>query len=481
MMGWQRHVDNMTPFRLKISEQDMIQLRELVFADFPNEAGAFALCGIARTSRSTDFIVRRVVAIPREQFQVQNEARLEIQAQAINGIIALCESNRLGIVICHSHPANSPYSPSDDFGEKRLFSTIRQFLPTNAPTISLLFYPDGVRGRVWLPGIDKPFPLTEIIALGRSIKHCSEGTVSHDKEAVEAIYNRQVLAFDRQGQILIGRSRVGIIGVGGTGSAIAEQLGRLGVRDVVLVDPDKFEDSNRTRMYGTYADSLRSPWWHFPKTRKMKVDLVAAHLRRINPQIQIKAVPHSVVLTDVAKCLLDRDILFLCTDEHWGRSIGNQIAYQYFIPAINVGMQIGAKDGAILGGVGIIDVLRPDTACLWCKEYLSAEQITVESMPHRDRKARQAEGYVGDIDTHQPSVVSITTTIAGHAVTAFLQLVTDFMGSSGNISRLNYNIMDGTVRRGTTTVADRCVCTKARGRGDLGSLPTVESLSFFDM
>jgi hypothetical protein len=50
--------------------------------------------------------------------------------------------------------------------------------------------------------------------------------------------------------------------------------------------------------------------------------------------------------------LLDRDVVFLCTDEHWGRSVVNEVAYQYMIPVINMGAAIKAQDGTIAGATG---------------------------------------------------------------------------------------------------------------------------------
>lgn len=85
-----------------------------------------------------------------------------------------------------------------------------------------------------------------------------------------------------------------------------------------------------------------------------------------------------------------------------------------------------------------------------------------------------------NIQTPTPSVVSITTTLSGMAVTLFLQLVTDFMGPNGDIARLNYQIMDGTVRRGRATIPKECVCKKVKGFGNLKTLPTLTDIAFLE-
>jgi molybdopterin/thiamine biosynthesis adenylyltransferase len=467
----------MPKFRVKIAENDFELLQRLVFADLPKEAGAFALAGVAVGHDRTDIIVRRALEVPKEHFTTQHEHRLEIAPQAINGLVALCERNGLGAILCHSHPADIPYSLSDDYGEKRVFDVLRKFIPARAPTASLLFYPGGVRGRVWVPDQNEAVPIKEVVVVGRRCQIFAEGG-QEDAEDVSGVFDRQVRVFGVAGQRTIARTKVAVVGVGGTGSPTAEQLVRLGVRDLVLIDPDHFDPSNLTRVYGTFPSGLGETWWHFRKQIPLKVELVAKHLRRIRPKATIAAVPSNVVQRDAAQHILDRDIVFLCMDDHWGRSIVNQIAYQYFIPTVNMGVRIAAKEGQISGGAGSIDVLRPDNPCLWCSQFLGADRIAAESMPRKERVSLEREGYVENIDTPAPSVVSMTTALSGIAVSLFLQLVTDFMGPGGNIARLNYDIMDSTVRRGRATIPRECLCKKVRGCGDLKALPTLFDLSY---
>ncbi len=461
-------------YRLKIAENDFEALRRLTLASWPKEAGAFALAGVARLPSTTDIIVRRAVAVPHNQFIVQHEYRLEVSAEAVNGLISLCEANGLGAVLCHSHPGKIPYSPSDDYGEQRIFEILHRFIPENAPTASLLFHPGGVTGRVWLRNGMKPVPLSEIVVIGSSIHRIYAGDSTEPVRRVDdAVYDRQVRAFGTDGQALISRATVGIVGVGGTGSPTAEQLVRLGVQDLILVDPDVLEPSNIARVYGTFASQMHRPALRFGDRHLWKAKVVSAHLKKINPKVKARVICENVVQTEVALALRDRDFLFLCTDDHWGRSIVNQIAYQYFIPTINLGARISSDGKSISSAVGVVDILRPETPCLWCRQFLRADRIAAESMPRAMRQPLEAEGYVEGVDTTAPSVVSMTTTVSGLGVTLFLHLVTGFMGHSASIVRLNYDVLEGTIRRGTTLIADKCVCRNVRGFGDLKDLPTV--------
>jgi len=159
----------MRRFRLKISRDDFDELRRIVLADMPNEAGAFALAGTSSYDDQVDILVRRPIKVPSHMMVMQNEYHLEISPQAINGLISLCESNKLGAVIFHSHPGGLSYSPSDDYGERRIVNALRQFIPADAPVASLLFTPNDVTGRVWLPDCPSPTLLDEIIVIGHHI------------------------------------------------------------------------------------------------------------------------------------------------------------------------------------------------------------------------------------------------------------------------------------------------------------------------
>jgi hypothetical protein len=243
-----------------------------------------------------------------------------------------------------------------------------------------------------------------------------------------------------------------------------------------LVDPDRIDISNITRVYGSFPDLFRKGFWRTARISPFKVSVAVDHMLRINPQARIVLYTLSVVQEHAARALLDRDIIFLCTDDHWGRSVVNQIAYQYLIPVINLGIAIGSTKGDAMTGAGVIDILRPGKPCLWCSGFLRAEVIQAESVPQVIREGLAREGYVEGLETRTPSVISMTTTISGMATTQFIQIVTDFMRESGDVTRINYNPMDGTVRRGKTALSDNCICNKVQGFGDLKILNMLQYL-----
>jgi molybdopterin/thiamine biosynthesis adenylyltransferase len=466
-------------YSIKITREDLDLLNKALVKYTPRENAIFLLAGKNSNKDSVDFTVRRLVEIPDSEFRVREKSRLEISPRAINGIIALCEANKLGLIICHSHPKLliHDYSPSDDFGERRIVDVFHSCL-LDYPIASLLLSDHGYRGRYW--GFkSKPKLINRIKVIGRCIENIElSERKPHEYVDVE-LYDRHVLAFGELGQAKIAKTKVGIVGVGGTGSAVAEQLVRLGVKDFVIIDKDYFDSSNLTRVYGSFYRDISSVLTKKIKwLRYKKVNLIKEHLYNIKKGIKINPIFGNIVTTEVCSALLDRDIIFSCTDDQWGRSILNQIAYQYLIPVINIGVRIDSIDKKIRGGTGSLHVLRPGKPCLWCYEYLKADIIYSESMLKKERDKLLKEGYVKGVETKTPSVISLTSTMASLAVTIFLQMVTDFMGQNGDISSLRYDIMEGDVRRCTVQSPNDCICKKVLGLGDFKTLNTYKRKDF---
>jgi hypothetical protein len=218
-------------------------------------------------------------------------------------------------------------------------------------------------------------------------------------------------------------------------------------------------------MYGTYEEDVG--------LEEPKVELLARHLKRIRGEIRVEAVQASVVEDRAARRLLHCDCIFLCTDDHWGRSVVNQIAYQYLIPTFNLGVEITSAKGNVSAAVGRVDVLRPGTPCLWCKQFLSSGRIAAESMPCEERTARAQEGYVEGVETAAPAVITLNSSIASQASSLFLHLMTGFMGEFGDVARIHYDALLGTMRRGKTALVEDCVCSRQVGFGDLKALATI--------
>src|SRR5205823_3977600 len=155
---------------------------------------------------------------------------------------------------------------------------------------------------------------------------------------------------------------------GGTGSITAEQLVRLGIGRVILIDDDRIEASNVSRVFGSVDADVAA--------RTPKVTALERWLKQISPRTVLETHAASVLEASVSGVLRDADVIFGCTDNHTSRALLNQLAYQYLIPYIDMGNRIAAGDGQVTGGSGRVVVMTPLAPCLWCYEDIRAKIIS---------------------------------------------------------------------------------------------------------
>ncbi len=67
---------------------------------------------------------------------------------------------------------------------------------------------------------------------------------------VDPRFDRQAHLFGDAGQRILSGCTVAVVGVGGMGMLIVEYLARLGVGRLILIDPDRVEQSNLPRLPG---------------------------------------------------------------------------------------------------------------------------------------------------------------------------------------------------------------------------------------
>jgi molybdopterin/thiamine biosynthesis adenylyltransferase len=92
-----------------------------------------------------------------------------------------------------------------------------------------------------------------------------------------ARYQRNRTTISTAEQLTLCRSRVVIVGAGGLGGYVVEELARLGAGTLVVVDPDAFEEHNLNRQLLASPANLGVP----------KVDAAAERVGKINPAVRV--------------------------------------------------------------------------------------------------------------------------------------------------------------------------------------------------
>jgi molybdopterin/thiamine biosynthesis adenylyltransferase len=269
-------------------------------------------------------------------------------------------------------------------------------------------------------------------------------------------FSRQILAFGEKGQSAIAHTKVGIVGLGGVGSFVAQMLAYLGVNEFLLVDDDIIEESNLNRLIGaTAADA---------KDKASKVDVAQRMISSINPAACVLKIFKNLRSEEAIDSLTQvPDIIFGCVDNDGARLILTELASAYNKTLIDSGTEIvNSPDFQEFGGRVI--VARPGDFCLLCAGQidLAIAQEELESEP--EKNYRKHLGYGLGNMLPNPSVISLNCIIAGLAVTEFLMLVTGLRMPN---RRITYKGMRGVFRESADTKKDDClVCNSLVGKGN---------------
>lgn len=124
-----------------------------------------------------------------------------------------------------------------------------------------------------------PFPVQQEAGqlFSLHIAEVEEIALAHD--LLPARYQRNRAMISIQQQLLLLQSKVAVFGCGGLGGYIIEELARLGVGRITVVDPDVFEEHNLNRQLLCTQDVLG----------KKKVDAAAQRVAAINPAVRLQA------------------------------------------------------------------------------------------------------------------------------------------------------------------------------------------------
>ena len=226
------------------------------------------------------------------------------------------------------------------------------------------------------------------------------------------LFDRNIRAFGGGVQAALGDLCIAVVGAGGTGSSVAEQLVRLGVRRLTLIDADILSGSNVTRVYGSTAKDPGRP----------KVEVLRSHLCAIAPDLACDIHQSMITLESTARLLTKCDLVFGCTDDNAGRLVLSRLSTYLMTPVVDLGVLLSSDAGGRLSGIdGRITVLTPGVACLVCRGRVDLARAASELMTPAERKRLEAEGYAPALGGVEPAVVAFTTAVAAAGVGELLE------------------------------------------------------------
>jgi len=171
-------------------------------------------------------------------------------------------------------------------------------------------------------------------------------------------YSRQIMLEEIGfvGMEKLRRAKICVVGVGGIGNPIVTQLAAMGVGKLKIVDRDVVEISNLHRQH-LYNEA---------DIGKVKVEVAAERLKKINHHVQIEAVPLSITRYSAESIVKGMDIIIDALDTVDARYALNDACIKYNIPFIYAGA---------LGMLGSVCTILPNkSACLRCMFPSLAEE-----------------------------------------------------------------------------------------------------------
>lgn len=194
-----------------------------------------------------------------------------------------------------------------------------------------------------------------------------------------------------------------VLGVGGGGSHIVQQLAHLGTGTVVMIEPDKLERSNVNRVVCT----------HYADVGRPKAEVLAERLRGLGGQlVPIRARAES----PIGRAWIERaDLVFGAVDGARARNNIERICRAAMVPYIDVGLKIDADDADLVRAIGgQVFTSLVGGACMRCAE------IVTDAILANDR-----DEYV--VGRPEQQVVSLNGLLASQAVNNALSMLTGYV------------------------------------------------------
>jgi molybdopterin-synthase adenylyltransferase len=219
------------------------------------------------------------------------------------------------------------------------------------------------------------------------------------------------------------QTTVGLVGLGGGNSHVAEQLAHLGFGNFVLIDDDDITLTNLNRLIGgTYADV---------ELGTAKVEIARRLILAINPQARVSI--HQARWQVAADALKSCDVIVGGVDNIRSKDELEGFCRRFLIPYVDQGMdvhRISDTEGYLVAGQVVLS--SPGEPCLRCFGIITEDVLAEEARTYGDAGGK-------------PQVVWPNGVLASTAVGLVVQLVTPWSKVRRRSSYFCYDANEGTV------------------------------------
>jgi hypothetical protein len=420
MFGFYKNLKNVPVMQLRISGKQYNILKQHLFPGDGKEAVAVVLCGRHENNGLSILLTHKIELIPHNECE-RTEEYVNWKTERIIPLLEEAAKQNMAILKIHSHPTGYPkFSKTDDKSDSEFFRSVFGWCEHDGVHGSAVMLPDGrIFGRVFTPEL-KEYPLNKISIAGDIIEIWNSNTFN-SKDSEFAL--RTIQAFGEGTYDKLKQMKVGVVGCSGTGSPTIEQLVRLGVGTIVIIDPDKVEKKNLNRILNTTMEDA--------KEGRTKVEALAKSIEKIG--LGTTVITYSDNVFDNKEALFELitcDVVFGCIDSVDGRYLISQLTNFYHIPYFDIGVRLDADGkGGIRNILASIHYIQPGCSTLLSRRLYTTKRLFDDSLLRQDPAEfakREKQGYVHNANVDRPAVISINMQISSMAVNEMLNRLHPF-------------------------------------------------------
>jgi hypothetical protein len=333
---------------------------------------------------------------------------------SITDAIGYGRKNRKGVFHTHLHELST--------GNPEFSSTDLEHLPPIVESANriakgqihglLLLSQSTLNALVWIPEEDNYRKADQISIVGATLK-LSFPSNPLKLQKLER-YNRQSF-LGKYSEAIFSRIRVGVVGLGGGGSHIVQQLAHLGIKHYALFDDDIVDESNLNRLVGgTLLDF---------ENGVSKFDIAKRTIESLHSDACIRGgkIKWELDADAVDSC----DIIIGSLDTLYVRRDLEAESRRYIIPVIDIGMGIDRPKHEAASIYGQVHLSVPGECCLVCRGFLNQDDLT-----------KEAERY-GE-DGGRPQVVWSNGVLASNAIGLLAEVITNWTKMNNKLQHLTY-------------------------------------------
>lgn len=415
-------------YQLRISGKHYKEIKTHLFPGDKKEAVAIVLCGRHEQKDLSILLTHKVFLIPYEDCERETDL-VKWKTKSIVEVFEEASKKKMALLKIHSHPNGyENFSETDDRSDNEFFSSAFNWVEDDSFIHgSAILLPDGkVLGRLFFSDLkNKPFDKISIV--GDTISIWEAGKLSEVKQLEFSKRTRQ--AFGDGTYEKLRNLKIGVVGCSGTGSPTIEQLVRLGVSNIVIVDPDKVEEKNLNRILSSKKSDVEEG--------KYKCDVLKNHIDSMGLDINVK--PFNSNLYDSKEILYELitcDVIFGCMDSVDGRHLLSRLTNFYLIPYFDLGVRLDADGkGGVNSIVASVNYIQPGLSSLMTRNLYTSEELESASQYRSNPelfKENLKKGYVRGVNVDRPAVISINMSISSVAVMELINRLSPFKDRTAN-------------------------------------------------